>query len=146
MDARTLCAPIKTLKYRTPTCVESGTSAPEVIDLMQKRRVGCILVVREGELVGIVTDRDLLLHIVGKRRSPEGLKVEDIMTASPETLRIGDPIAFAVNLMRLGRYRHIPLVAEDNMTPVGYISTSDIVRHVASSIEPGGAFYVPVVP
>ncbi len=145
MDARTLCAPIEAIKFRRPVCVEVGTPVSEVITMMQRKRVGCILVVDCAQLVGIITERDLLRHLAVKHTPPSGEVVEDIMTESPEHLHPGDPLAFAVNLMHLGKYRHIPLVDEETSIPIGYLSTSDVVRHVGRSINPQGTFYVPTV-
>lgn len=101
---------------------------------MKTGRVGCVLVVESDRLVGIITERDLLQRLVGRGRQPVEALAGEAMTRSPESLRPGDPIAFAVNLMHLGRYRHIPLVDDETGAPVGYISTSDILRHAAESL------------
>ena len=138
MDARTLSLPISTLNLNQPCCVGVGTWASEAIHLMQSGRFGCILVVDEHEhFVGIITDRDLLVHIMGKRLNPANVKVEDIMTHSPESLCANDPIAFALNRMHLGHYRHIPLIVYDGERgyPVGVVSSKDILNHVATFLE-----------
>lgn len=138
MDARTLSLPISTLNLNQPCCVGVGTWVSEAIHLMQSGRFGCILVVDEQQhLVGIITDRDLLVHIMGKGLNPANVKVDDIMTSSPESLRANDPIAFALNRMHLGHYRHIPLIVSDGerIYPVGMVSSKDILNHVATFLE-----------
>lgn len=141
MDARTLSLPISTLHSNNPCAVEVGTSVTEVIDRMQKGRFGCVLVVdNQQQLVGIITERDLMVQIMGKRISPGDVIVDDIMTPSPESLRASDPIAFALNHMHLGHYRHIPLLVYDDDEkgyPVGVISSKDIANHVAAFLETG---------
>ncbi|MCG9127916.1 CBS domain-containing protein [Candidatus Poribacteria bacterium] len=139
MDARTLSLPISTLDYKQPATVQVGAPVSDVIDIMQISGSGCVLVVDEEQrLSGIITDRDLLVHINGKRLDPTAVNVEDIMTPNPETLRASDPIAFALNLMHLGHFRHVPLSITDDQQqefPVGIISTRDVLDHVAIFIE-----------
>jgi|YNPNPStandDraft_1061719.scaffolds.fasta_scaffold104891_2 CBS domain-containing protein len=136
MDARTLLTPIEQIRYRPATCIKPGMTALEAARLMQTNRVGCLLVVNDHrQLIGILTDRDFLRLAARGRQSLEGAHVEDFMTGEPEYLHCGDPLAFAVNLMAVGRFRHVPLVAGDNREPVGYISSADIVRFLAKSIE-----------
>ncbi len=145
MNARTLSLPISTLDYKQPTTVQVGSPVSDAIDIMQAEGFGCILVVdSEQRLAGILTDRDLLLHVCGKRLDPTILNVEDIMTSNPESLRASDPIAFALNLMHLGHFRHVPLCIWDDQQqefPIGLISTRDILDHMAIFIQnqQGGA-------
>jgi len=139
MDARTLSLSISTLDYKQPATVQVGAPVSDVINIMQISSFGCVLVVDdEQRLIGIITDRDLLVHINGKRLDPTEVNVEDIMTPNPETLRASDPIAFALNLMHLGHFRHVPLSITDDQQqefPVGIISTRDVLDHVAIFIE-----------
>lgn len=139
MDARTLSLPISTLDYKQPAIVQVGSAVSDVIDIMQLEGFGCILVVDiEQRLVGILTERDLLVHIYGNGLDPTSVNVEDIMTSNPESLRASDPIAFALNLMHLGHFRHVALSISDDQHqefPVGIISTRDILDHIAIFIE-----------
>ena len=139
MDARTLSLPISTLDYAQPATVPIGSPVSIVIDMMQESGRGCVLVVDEDEqLAGIITERDLLQHLSGQRAAPTAFKVEQVMTAAPEVLRASDPIAFALNLMHLGHFRHVPLCvwdAEGESYPIGIISTRDILEHIAVFIE-----------
>lgn len=135
MDARTLSLPISTLEYKRPITVQVGSPVSAAIDIMQAEGFGCILVVdTDQRLVGVLTERDLLVHISGQRLDPSTVNVEGIMTTNPESLRASDPIAFALKLMHLGHFRHVPLCIWDDdqdKYPVGVISTRDILDHVA---------------
>ena len=139
MDARTLSLPISTLDYKQPATVQIGSPVSIVIDMMQESGRGCVLVVDEDEqLVGVITERDLLQHMSGQRAASTAFKVEQIMTPDPEVLRASDPIAFALNLMHLGNFRHVPLCVWDDQGesyPIGIISTRDILEHIAIFIE-----------
>ncbi len=135
MNARTLYSAIETLNPNRPCCVEVGTSVSDAIDRMQEGRFSYILVVEKQQLVGIITERDLSAVIVGLRINPADVVVDDIMTISPETLRPEDPIVFALNLMHLGRYRHIALLDDENGYPIGIVSSKDILNHIAAFLE-----------
>ncbi len=140
MDARTLSSPIHTLNLNEPCYVDLGTPVLEVINLMQKGQFGCALVIDSRDrLVGIVTERDFLVKIMGVQIDPEDVIVDEIMTPSPECLRPTDTVAFALNLMQLGHYRNIPLVIRDEIDryPVGVVSIKDILNHFAAFLETG---------
>jgi CBS domain-containing protein len=143
MDAKTLSLPISILNLNQPCTVAMGTPVSEVIDLMQKGRFGCVLIVDEQEqLAGIITERDLLVHIDEVRAQPDKVQVDDIMTPSPESLRPNDSMAFALNLMHLGHFRHIPLLVgesdeDEGVYPASVISSKDIANYVAAFLERG---------
>ena len=143
MDAQTLSLPISILNLNQPCTVAMGTPVSEAIDLMQKGRFGCVLIVDEQEqLAGIITERDLLVHIDEVRAHPDKVRVDDIMTPSPESLRPNDSMAFALNLMHLGHFRHIPLLIgesdeDEGVYPASVISSKDIANYVAAFLEKG---------
>ena len=143
MDTQTLSLPISILNLKQPCTVAMGTPVSEVIDLMQKGRFGCVLIVDEQEqLAGIITERDLLVHIDEVRAQPDKIRVDDIMTPSPESLRPNDSMAFALNLMHLGHFRHIPLLIgesdeDEGVYPASVISSKDIANYVAAFLESG---------
>jgi CBS domain-containing protein len=143
MDTQTLSLPISILNLKQPCTVAMGTPVSEVIDLMQKGRFGCVLIVDEQEqLAGIITERDLLVHIDEVRAQPDKIRVDDIMTPSPESLRPNDSMAFALNLMHLGHFRHIPLLVgesdeDEGVYPASVVSSKDIANYVAAFLERG---------
>jgi CBS domain-containing protein len=91
--------------------------------------VACLLVVREGKLVGIFTERDLLVRVLASGK-PLSAEVRTVMTADPVTVRPKDPIRAAVKKMVTGGYRHLPIVDEDNR-PVGVLSAKRVVHYLA---------------
>jgi CBS domain-containing protein len=129
-DSYILQEPIRALPHAEPLSVTRETSVVEAVRLMQEHHVGCVLVQDEGRLVGIFTERDVLNKIVGSRRSPGRTKVGTVMTADPEALTADAPIAFALNLMSEGGFRHVPLV-DNAHRPVGVLSVKHIVSYLA---------------
>lgn len=91
---------------------------------MNEHRVGALVVVREGRVVGIFTERDVLNRVVAAQRDPAHTLVEEVMSApvaccSPQTTR-----AECRHVMRERRIRHLPVVEDDRL--VGIVSIGDI--------------------
>ena len=89
-----------------------------------------MLIVDNSELVGILTERDILLKVTGKGYDFELETVDEFMTKDPEYLTQDDPIAYALNKMYVGGFRHVPIV-NDGLLPIGLISISDIITTIA---------------
>ena len=122
--------PIGKLHRRAPQAIVGrGSSILEAVRAMRTARTGCVLVEEAGRLVGILTERDILNKLVGTGYDPAQVVVEGVMTLNPETLRLEDPIVFALQRMSVGGFRHIPLV-DDEGRAVGVLSVKDIVDHL----------------
>jgi signal-transduction protein with cAMP-binding, CBS, and nucleotidyltransferase domain len=110
--------------------VDTGVTVEEAISKMQEKSTGCVVVVSENErLIGLFTERDVLMKIALKGINVKKEKVDSYMTRHPETLNYADTISSALNLMSTGGYRHIPIVDDANM-PGGVVSIRDIVNFI----------------
>ena len=88
--------------------------------------------IQENEkLSGIFTERDVIWKLAGKGLDYSSEAVDDFMTKAPDALQMDDPIAFALNRMTEGGYRHVPIV-NDVGKPLGIVGILDIVRHLAA--------------
>ncbi|MCH7809875.1 MAG: CBS domain-containing protein, partial [Chloroflexi bacterium] len=93
----------------------------------------CVLVRDEGgDIVGILTERDILLKAAGAKQDLMAMAVRDIMSPDPVMLREGDSLAVAMHKMSVGGFRHIPFVAGDGTTLL--VSIQDVFHHVAEFI------------
>lgn len=104
----------------------------KVAQLMKKEDIGPVLIVdneRDKTLVGIVTDRDLALKVVGEGRDPQNTRVEEVMTRKLVTCRADDDVESAMSAMAQYQLRRIPVV-RDNMKLVGIISQADVATRV----------------
>src|SRR5205807_4299513 len=96
---------------------------------MLARNLGALLIVdKDGKLLGIFSERDLLTKVAGLHDSYEELPVAQFMTRDPETVTATDTLAFAIHKMDIGGYRHLPIVREGR--PTGVISVRDMLRHI----------------
>jgi CBS domain-containing protein len=110
--------------------VQPADSVEKIVLLLQKKRQSSVLVVQHGQLLGIVSKRDLLHRTVGMETKLASLKALEVMTANPEIVKVSDPLAFAVNKMAMGGFRHLPVISEDG-EPIGILSIQDVLSCLA---------------
>ena len=124
--------PIEKMLYRESVNVFKNIKIVEAINLFNNKDVGCVLVVDEdtGKLIGIFTERDVIRKIINKGFNIQTETIENFMTPKPDVLMLSDPIAYALNRMAAGGYRHVPLVDEHHC-PIGFLSVRDVVDHLA---------------
>jgi CBS domain-containing protein len=120
--------PIGDLKRSPPVTVAPTATVARAAELMRKKKVGAVLVKKGKELVGVFTERDLVARAMATR-SWGSAPVKKFMSPKPETLKVGDPVAYALNKMSVGRFRHVPLL-DASGTLVGMVSIRDIVDFI----------------
>ncbi len=98
----------------------------EASRLMAEHQVGALPVVNEyGQLIGIVTERDILYQVVARERDPRQTSVADIMTRDVEVVDLDDSSLQALYKMSVRRCRHLPVVHDNQV--VGILSIRDIL-------------------
>jgi len=123
--------PITSIGLRKPVTIAGDTSVADCLQLMRDERIGCLLVTDQEKLVGIFTERDVIRRIVGKSLAHAEINVADYMTSDPDTLTADSPLAFALNYMVLGGYRHVPIIDEADHA-IGCLSIKDVVKHIGN--------------
>jgi len=122
--------PISSLGLEPPLVAELGTNMKNALKLLQQEKQNCLLITDNNKLKGILTERDILLKVTGKGFDLDLVTVDEFMTEDPEYLSPEDPLAYALNKMHIGGFRHVPIV-NDLMKPVGLISISNIISTIA---------------
>lgn len=100
---------------------------------MADRHVGAVLVAEDDKLVGIFTERDLLTRVVAKDAKPDELRLKDVMTANPDTLKPDDIAVDALHRLAKAGYRHLPVLDGENI--IGIVSLRDLYACVQDSLE-----------
>lgn len=131
LTARSLRRPLKELDLREPLCVDADQPVATAIVAMRENRVGSVLVTRGGKLVGIFTERDVLNRLALGEHDPKRVALKSVMRRDPETLTASAPMAYALNRMSQGGFRHVPLVDEHGR-PTGTVSVRDIVDYLVN--------------
>jgi CBS domain-containing protein len=124
--------PVRKLARRRPLCTEPTQSVRELARRMAESGSASALVVTDGCVLGIFTERDLLERVVSAGRDPAGTRVEEVMTARPEALPASATMAQALRFLAQGHYRHVPLVDEAG-APVGMLSTGHVIGFVSET-------------
>jgi len=114
--------------------VTAATTLADAAKKMSGGRVGAVIVLEDGALRGILTERDVL-RAVGEGRV-EGSTVADWMTSDPETIEPAESTDVAATLMIHGGFRHLPVVEEGRV--VGIVSIRDLMRVVLDDAAPRG--------
>ena len=126
---------VRTLGRIDPLTVEPGTLVRDVIERMKDEDRGCAIVVEDRRVVGIFTERDVLLKVTPNRQSMLSVPVSQVMTADPIVMREDESVLVALNEMGVGGFRHLPLVdREGRLTAV--LSGRDILAHIAMLTKP----------
>lgn len=111
------------IEDQKPITASSDITVTAAARLMKEHRIGAILVIQEGRLAGIFTERDALFRVIAEGRNPAKTRVGEVMTANPRTIAPDRPFGHALHLMYEGGFRHVPVV--DNGRPVGVVSARD---------------------
>lgn len=99
----------------------------EVVRAMVERNIGAVPVLRDGELLGIFSERDLMRRVVAEGRDARQTRVTDVMTPNPVTVSPTTTLEHCMALMRTHGFRHLPVC--DGHKLKGLISLRDILLH-----------------
>jgi CBS domain-containing protein len=128
-EAQLVKIPLAELRHHKPLTIAPTATAAEAVRQMQQAGAGCLVVEEDGQVRGILSERDLVMKLTNA--ALDGVTVADLMTADPVVLRPDDSIAVAINKMAVGGFRHIPLVVNGQAT--GIVSARDVFRHILAA-------------
>jgi CBS domain-containing protein len=103
-------------------------SVLHAIEVMATRHVGALLVMSQGSLIGIISERDYARKVILKNRSSHDTPVNDIMTSPAVSVTPDHTVHQCMQLMTEGRFRHLPVVKGGRV--VGMLSIGDLVKAV----------------
>jgi CBS domain-containing protein len=128
------CAEVMT---PSPTVCQPQHTAIEAAELMKREDCGLVPVVSEsGKLVGVLTDRDIVVKVVAEGRDPRNTAVSEVMSTEVATCLPQETIQTAMEQMATRQVRRIPIVERDGSL-IGIVAQADIATRVASSQETG---------
>jgi CBS domain-containing protein len=111
-----------------PLTLPESTLVLEAAEAMRANDIGDVIVTDDrGKLLGIVTDRDVVVRVVAEGRDPRATRVGDIASRDLTAVAPSDRIDHAVDLMRTRAIRRLPVV--DQERPVGIVSIGDLALH-----------------
>jgi len=116
------------VKGREIWSIEPGASVYDAMKLMAEKEIGSLLVMEDGKLVGLISERDYARKVILKGRSSRTTQVREIMTAHVLYAQLEQNIEECMALMTEKRVRHLPVVNEGQL--IGVISIGDLVKSI----------------
>lgn len=110
---------------RKVATIDENRSTLEAAMVMTEEFIGSVVVTRSSKIIGIFTERDLMMRVVGKRKDPEKVTIKDVMSESLITVGPKDSAGYCLNLMKEHRCRHLLVFAGDEF--LGIVSLRDMV-------------------
>jgi CBS domain-containing protein len=121
------------VKDRKVYSVEATRTVLEAARYMMEHNIGAVAVLRNGELAGILSERDIMNRVVAVGRTPGTTAVSEVMTANPRSVAADESIEECLFIMREFGFRHLPIV--DGKDLKGLVSLRDVLMHQADELE-----------
>jgi CBS domain-containing protein len=118
------------LKQTDPVQMDDSATYGEVLGVLQKKRIGSILLCHDGQVTGIFTERDILNKSVLENTPPD-TPIKNLMTKKPITIECDKTIGDAIRLMHTKHIRNLPMVDKDGSL-VGLLTVGRLIRFLAS--------------
>jgi len=113
--------------------IDENSTIKEAAEIMNKFEIGCLIAVRKGKAMGIITERDLLKRVVAEARDAKKTKVKDIMSSPLVVVEPKMDLEEAVRLMFQMKIKKLPVVNEKRL--VGLVTLTDIARFQPQMIK-----------
>ena len=110
--------------------LDDNPSALDVSKAMAKSRAGAVIVLKRGDPVGIITERDLLKKVSARNKKPEDVSAKSIMSSPLITVKAFDSVDTAAEIMSKRKIKRLPVV-EDDGSLAGMMSVSDFAKKLA---------------
>jgi len=115
------------------TTVGPDSTVGDIVAELMTRRIGAVLVIEVGVVVGVVSERDVVRGLAAHHSGVLGLRAREIMTSPVITIAPGDSVATAMELMTDRRIRHLPVLEHGRL--VGLVSIGDLVKQRIADAE-----------
>ena len=115
--------------------ISPSATVRDACRLMAQHSIGAVLVLEDEKLIGIFTERDLLMRVTAQHLDPDTTHISGVMTADPDTVDINASTSGILNQMKEHGYRHLPIT--ENGELIGIISVRDLYAAVKSELEHG---------
>lgn len=124
---------VEDVMVREVITIDESSTVKEAADVMNKFEIGCLIAVKKGKAVGIITERDLLKRVVAEAKDVNKTRVKDVMSSPLVVVEPSMDLEEAVKLMFQIKIKKLPVVEEKRL--VGLVSLTDIARFQPQMIK-----------
>jgi CBS domain-containing protein len=121
------------LKDRKVYSIDAGRTVLEAARFMMEHNIGALPVLRNGELAGIFSERDVMNRVVAVGRTPGHTAVSEVMTANPRAVNVDETVEECLFIMHEFGFRHLCIVEGKDLK--GLVSLRDILMHQAGELQ-----------
>lgn len=120
-------------KGRDVVTIDPAAAIETAVRKLAERRIGAVVVINEGRVVGILSERDIVRALAERGAGVLSERVDAVMTRNVITCREADTVAQIMEQMTTGKFRHVPVVEDGRL--VGIVSIGDVVKSRLEEIE-----------
>jgi CBS domain-containing protein len=113
--------------------IDANKSAKDAADVMNRYEIGCLIVVRRGKAIGILTERDVLKRVVSEAHDPKVTRVKDIMSKPLIVVESDTELEDAARLMFKMKIKKLPIIHEGKLS--GLVTLTDLARFQPQMIK-----------
>jgi CBS domain-containing protein len=117
---------VEDVMTRDVITIDEHATVKEAAEIMDKNEISCLIALRKGRAIGIITERDLLKRIIVEAKNPEKTKVGKVMSSPLEVVPVGTDLEKALRLMFRKKIKKLPVVDKENL--LGVVSLTDVAR------------------
>ncbi len=121
------------VKDRRTYSTDAATTVLEAARFMTEHNIGALPVLRNGQLAGIFSERDIMTRVVAAGRTPGHTTVAEVMTPNPRAVQVDENIEECLFIMHEFGFRHLPIIEGKELK--GLVSLRDVVMHQAAELE-----------
>jgi len=130
LDSRLLREPLTRIDAAPAACMPPDATVADAARAIAAGPRGCVLILEEDRLVGILTESDVVARVVAEGKDPARVGLAEAMTPKPTVLADTDTIGFALHKMAVGGHRHLPILDAAGR-PLGVLRQREVVRYLA---------------
>lgn len=114
-------------------CVDPEATVMDAVGLMKKNKIGALLVMDKEDVVGMLTERDIVFRVIAEEIVPSAIKVHEVMSKDVCVIKADNTVRDAMQVVTEKRFRHLPVVSDGKL--IGMVSSGDLTRKIVAENE-----------
>jgi len=125
---------VKNIMIKDIVTIGIDNTVLDACNMFDSNKIGCLLVMKDGAMVGIITERDIISRVIVNQKNPNQIKIRDVMSRNIITIRSTDNVKEAIEVMNNNKIKKLPVVSYGD-TLEGIITITDIVKIMPNSFK-----------